>query len=197
MKLRVTSLLCGFLILVGCAEEPPPRSVQDFLADPIVLEATVVRCSANRAETRYEAECVNARQAISIIAAKEERERRERAEAESERKRAALRRTQRAAAEARRRAELAEQRRKEAAYLAQFGETPSLDEEREPVDEADINAPGAIVPPAPQEQSLPPANAALPPAGSNAPVIEQEPEETPDLDAIREELRRRNEADEN
>ena len=154
MKLRVTSLLSAFAILVGCAEEVPPPSVHEFLDDPIALEAALVRCSANRAETRYEAECVNARQAISIISAKEERERRARFEAESERKRAALRRTQQAAAEARRRAEAAEKRRKEGEYLAQFGELPPREDGREPVDEAVINAPAAIVPVAPEEQDL-------------------------------------------
>ena len=77
MNKRLTSLLCGLALLVGCAEEVPPPSVQDYLADPNALEAAVVRCAANRSETRYDAECVNARQAISIIEAKEERHRRD------------------------------------------------------------------------------------------------------------------------
>lgn len=196
MKRRVTSLLSAFAILVGCAEEAPPRSVQDFLADPIALEAALVTCLADRVESRYEPECVNARQASSIIAAREERERRDRAEAESERKRAALRRTQQAAAEARRRAEVAEQRRKEAEYLAQFGELPPREDEMESDESNVINAPTAIVPPAAEEQNLQPSDTALPPPGSNAPVAEQETEEAPNLDAIREELRRRNEGGE-
>jgi len=91
MNLRVTVLLSGLLVLVGCAEEVPPPSVHDYLDDPNALEAAMVRCSLNRSETRYEAECVNARQAVSIIEAKEERTRREAFEAESAAKRAALR----------------------------------------------------------------------------------------------------------
>ena len=189
MNLRVTVLLSGLLVLVGCAEEVPPPSVHDYLDDPNALEAAMVRCSLNRSETRYEAECVNARQAVSIIEAKEERTRREAFEAESAAKRAALRRTQQAAAEARRRAEAAEQRRKEAEYLAQFGEPPPPVDESDPTDETAVNAPGAVVPPPETIEQLAPAEELPPPVGSNAPVIEQE--EPRDLDAIREELRRR------
>ena len=120
-------LLCGGAFLAACSEELPPRSVQEFLDDPILLEAAVVRCAQSRAETRYEAECVNARQAVSIIEAREERERAALLEEQSQRKRDALRRTQEAAAEARRRAEETERLRREAEYLAQFGELPPPD----------------------------------------------------------------------
>ncbi len=215
MKLRVTLFLCGVAALSGCAEEIPPPSVQDYLADPIALEAAVVRCAANRSETRYEAECVNARQAVSIIEARKDRERRDAFEAESAAKRAALRRTQQAAAEARRRAEEAERRRREAAYLAQFGELPPAEDDAGTEDETAVNAPGAVLPAAPETPPAtaprtppattprtPPASApSAPPAaapeeapasdGGNAPVVEAEP--PADLDAVREELRRRNE----
>jgi len=146
MNVRLTSLLCGLFMLGGCAEEVPPRSVQDFLADPNSLEAVVVRCSQNRSQTRYEAECINARQAISVLEAKEERARRDAFEAESDRKRQALRRTQQAAAEARRRAEVAAQRRKEAEYLAQFGELPPSSDDSVDIDDAATNAPSAVIP---------------------------------------------------
>ena len=88
----------------------------------------------------------------------------------------------------------AERLRKEAEYLAQFGELPPAEgsESGEDVaDETAVNAPGAVLPPAPEE---PPASASgVAPAvdGGNAPVIEAEP--SADLDAVREELRRRNE----
>ena len=59
-------------MLAACAEPPPPRSVDEFIHDPIMLEAALVRCSQNRAEMRYEAECVNAREASEQIAAREE-----------------------------------------------------------------------------------------------------------------------------
>jgi hypothetical protein len=196
MKLRFTSLLCGLVIISGCTEEVPPPSVQEFLDDPIALEAAVVRCGANRTETRYEAECVNARQAVSIIEARKDRERREAFEAESAAKRAALRRTQQAAAEARRRAEEAERLRREAEYLAQFGELPPPENEGAEVGEvaggeAAVNAPGAVLPPAPEQPSAEAAESAPPSDGGNAPTVVTEP--PADLDAVREELRRRSE----
>lgn len=192
MNVRLTSLLCGLLMLGGCAEEVPPRSVQEFLADPNSLEAVVVLCSQNRSQTRYEAECVNARQAISILEAKEERARRDAFEAESNRKRQALRRTQQAAAEARRRAEVAAQRRKEAEYLAQFGELPPSRDDSVDIDDAATNAPSAVIPE--HDAAGTPLSGDERPAidGGNAPVAEPTPPAT-DLDAVREELRKRSE----
>jgi len=166
--------------------------VQEFLGDPNSLEATVVRCSQDRSQTRYETECVNARQAISIIEAKEDRARRDAFEAESDKKRQALRRTQRAAAEARRRAEEAAQRRREAEYLAQFGEPPPPENGNVEIDEAALNAPGAIIP-APDDNVAPSPGNELPATdGGNAPVADPAPPAT-DLDAVREELRKRSE----
>jgi len=186
-------LLCGLALSAGCAEEPRPRTVTEFLDDPIVLEAAMVRCSQNRAESRYDAECVNARQAASIIAAKEERARREAFDAQSNRKREALRRTQQAAAEARRRAAEAERRRKEAEYLAQFGELPPTEDGAAAGDPA-ANAPFAVIPEGSEEpnQSPPPLDdATLASDGGNAPAMETPP--PGDLGAIRDELRKRNE----
>jgi len=184
--------LCGFTFVAACSEEPPPRSVTEFLDNPIVLEATVVRCSQNRDETRYDAECINARQAISIIEAKEERARRAAFEAESEDKREALRQTQEDAAEARRRASEQERLRREAEYLAQFGELPPPEEET--AGEAGSgNAPTMVIPEPVAEDPDHSEVVDAPPAsdGGNAPVVEAEPES--DLDAIREELQQRNE----
>ena len=196
MKARFTSLVCGLAIISGCSNEVPPRSVQEFLEDPIALEAAVVRCGANRSETRYEAECVNARQAVSIIEARKDRERRAAFEAESAAKRAALRRTQEAAAEARRRAEEAERLRREAEYLAQFGELPPADSEGSAAGElaggeAAVNAPTAVLPSAPEQPAAGAADAAPASDGGNAPTVDTQP--PADLDAVREELRRRSE----
>jgi len=204
------SLLCSALFLQGCGQEAQPvRTVQEFLDNPAFLEAAMVRCAQNRAETRYDTECINARQAVSIIEAREERERRDKLESESESKRDALRRTQRAAAEARRRAAEQEQLRKEAEYLAQFGELPKVpsDASDEPLK---ANVPGAIIPATtePPRSSAPTSIDDTPPVvfepaerastesvpasdGGNAPASENSPE--PTLDAVREELRRRKE----
>ncbi len=203
--LRTIVTFVMFVVLAGCAEEPPPRTVDEFLDNPIMLEAAMVRCSANRRESRYDAECINAREAVNRIEAREEAKRRKELEAQSARKRDALRRTQAAAAEARRRAAEARRREEEAAYLAQFGELPPGAELREQGGQTG-NVPLAVIPdsntPSPQ-----PADDATPevvfdevvredvpvqPAsdGGNAPAAQQAPS---DLSDIRDELRRRNE----
>ena len=188
-------MCCGLAVLSGCAREAPPPSVHDYLADPIALEAAVVRCAANRSATRYEAECVNARQAVSIIEARKDRERREAFEAESAAKRAALRRTQQAAAEARRRAEEAERKRREAEYLAQFGELPPAEDGQAVDDETAVNAPGAELPSAPDVPAGSASEDAPAVDGGNAPGVDTEP--AADLEAVREELQRRSEESSN
>lgn len=192
-KRYLAMLLCGFGLIAACTEEPKPRSVNEFLENPIVLEAAVVRCAKNREKTRYDAECVNARQAITILEAREDREKAKEFEAQSERKREALRRTQQAAMEARRRAEEAERMRREAEYLAQFGELPPAEEGGAAVDGAAGNAPVIEIPEPQEDTSVapPPADPLPEPSGSNAPVVETEA--PTDLNAIREELQKRSE----
>lgn len=196
--LRLTILLAGIALAGGCAEPPPPRSVQELLDNPIMLEAALVRCSRNRSESRHDAECVNAREANRVVAAKEEAERRAEFEAQSERKRQALRRAQQAAAEARRQAAEAEKQREEAAYLAQFGQLPPDDGPgMEPADTG--NVPMVVIPePAEEPASVAETGysepLAAPASGaSNAPAAEIEPRPVRDPGAIREELQSRNE----
>lgn len=87
------------------------------MEDPILLDATMVRCVANRDSVSYDPECVNAREAVERLAAAEKEARRAALEAESERKREALRRAREAADEARRRAEALANERAQAEYL--------------------------------------------------------------------------------
>lgn len=184
-KARYICMALASGMLLACAEEPPPPSVDDFMGNDVLLEATMVRCSANRAAMKYEPECVNAREAINRIARREEEARRADLEAQSERKRRALRRTQQAATLARNRAAAARKRREEQAYISQFnGETggnttPNPAPRNSP---APNNTPSPVVPqsdPVPQQrQSLPPEPEA--PSGS-------------DLQSIRDELKRRQE----
>jgi cell division septum initiation protein DivIVA len=68
--------------------------------------------SQNRSDYRYLEECINVRDAVNRLEVAAERTRREGLEAQSERKRQALRRTQEAAAEARRSAINNQRRRK-------------------------------------------------------------------------------------
>lgn len=178
MTMRLTMLLIGIGLLAGCAkEEPPPRTVTEFLDNPILLEAAMVRCGRDRRESRYEPECINAREAVNRVQAKEEEARRLELEARSEDKRKALRRMQEAQEKARRRAEEAARQRKEAEYLAQFGVLPPSGDES--TDEAMPagNAPIAVVPDAETEgATTPPQDEAEPSvAGSNAPTAEIAP----------------------
>jgi hypothetical protein len=197
IPLRPISLLLCAMLLAACAKEVPPRTVTEFQDDPLLLEAVLLRCTENRAESRYDAECVNAREAVKLIEAREVAARRAELEAMSERKRESLRRTQQAAAEARRRASEAARLRAEMEYQAQFGlPLPTTDPNS---DAMQGNEPVAFVP-APntagsREDSDP--QAMDPVVGSNAPAIQvAEPEvaetQAADLDAIRKEMRRRN-----
>ena len=186
-KAQLAALFCAVGALFACAEEPPPPSVDEFLNNNVLPDATMVRCGANRASTKYEAECVNAREAINRIAKAEEDERRAEHEAQSERKRRALRRTQEAAAEARRRAAEAARQREEAAYLAQFGEYPGgepASAETPDAHPATTSENPATVPPADPVTTPTP-----PPAGHE--VVEAPPANGSDLQSIRDELKRR------
>lgn len=143
----------------------------------------MVRCAENRSQMKYDAECVNAREAVNRISTMQEKEQRAALEAQSEQKRQALRRTQEAAAEARRRAAEAQRRREEAAYLGQFDAVPRTGTASDaPATSADPaaagtgdNSPGVIVSPMPQT------------APEKAPTTAA----PSDLEAIREELKRR------
>lgn len=180
MKIKyLTTTLLTASLLAACAEEAPPTTVSEFRENPNLLEAQMVYCGQNRSSTKYEVECVNARQAINLIARADANERRADLEAQSERKRNTLRRTQEAASEARRRAAEAERMRREAEYLAQFESIPAESgtalentyPNEVPVAVAPTNTPSAV----------------------REPQIEDEarPDPGSDLTAIREELERR------
>lgn len=179
--------LATLLALAACDEEPPPTSVSQFMENPILLEATMVRCAENRAEARYDPECLNAREAVNRIAAREEEARRAELEAQSERKRQALRRAQEAAAEARRRALEEQRRQEEAELLGPFAPPPEGEPQAQPRQDAPreeppadrVNAEGA---PGETAQQVLPEEVASPVG-----------EESTDLEAIRRELERRQE----
>lgn len=180
-RLCANLMLCaGVMSLASCSEEQP-RTTAEFLENPRLLEATMVRCSANRAELKYTTECANAREAVDRLAVREEEAKRSQLEAESIRKREALRRSRQAAEEAQLRAEELERLRREAEYLGQFDEVPAADQRDVPVTN-----------PAPTTNDLAP-----PPANDTTPVPDEVPPAStlPDaettLDDVREELRRR------
>lgn len=184
-------------LLAACDEERLPRSTTEFLENPIMLEAAMVRCSQDRTATRYDAECINAREAVKLIEAKEEQTRRVDFDAQSERKRQALRKTQEAAAQARRRVADSARLRKEAEYLAQFG--VALPPESAATEEEVVgNSPQADIPENSGDRTLSsgPGDVIEASDGGNAPVsatVPEEDEATTDLGSIRDELQRRNE----
>jgi hypothetical protein len=174
---HLITALGAYCLLVGCTKEPPPRTVDEFMSDSILLEATMVRCGQDRSSTKYDVECVNAREAINHIAKADIAASREELEAQSERKRRALRRTQEAAAEARRNRDEAERRRREAEYLGQFDQVPVAQDPN-----GGTTAPTITAAPPLTEQ---PTN----PTGSLP--TENDPDSMNDLESIREELERR------
>lgn len=168
-------------------------TVVEFMEKPRLLEATMVRCAQRRSEMKYEAECINAREAVNRLANVDEQDRRQQMDAQSKRKRQALRRNQEAAAEARRRTLAAQHAREEAEYLGLFEQLPpvanSAQASQQNSQQLPQVPPGDVAPAAPQVQQSAPQS----PAEELAPVVEQQ-EEAPvgsDLNAIREELRRR------
>jgi hypothetical protein len=192
--------ICVLAALAACGKEPPPRSVSEFMEDPILLEATMVRCGEDRDQTRYDAECINARDAVGRIAAARELARRQELEAQSERKRQALRRAQQAAAEARQRAQEAEQRREEARYFGEFEPLPPGDEpsetgeipERDRDDNPDDSPQAAAE--APPDATELPSNSNVPPGPDAASGTGADVGHT-SLEEVREELTRRQDAE--
>lgn len=179
----------GLVLLAACAKEPPPISVAEFMENPRLLEATMIRCGQNRSETKYLADCVNARDAVNRLEAREKAARGAELEAQSERKRQALRRTQQAAAEARRRAAEERNLREQGEYLGVTdGDAPEgtfLQGDAEPAAES----PPAVGGNAPGVEISPPE-----PEVSDEFIIEEIPADAApgsDIESIREELQNR------
>lgn len=184
---RLFTVVLAASLLSACAkEEVPPVSVSEFMENRILLEATVVRCAHDRSATKYDAECVNAREAGNRLASDNREDRRKELEAQSARKRAALRRTQEAATEARRRAAEARRQREEDEYLGIFQPLPNGN-----TDARDLNG-GVVSTQQPRRAEILPGNQ---PGVSIAPIEEEAFDDQmmppTDIDSIREELRRR------
>ncbi len=194
---HLASIVGGIGLLAGCSEELPARTTKEFVNNPIMLEAAIVRCSKDRAASRYEAECVNARQAVRHIEVKEEAARRAEFEARSTSKRQALRRAQQAAAQARRKAAEMQRLREEAEYLAQFGVVSESEAQVTPQAGDDENTPPTQGPENDLSQGLLPATNDGVPAGDGentaiVTVVPEDSEPTSTLESVRDELQRRN-----
>lgn len=115
--------------LAACGNEPPPPpSITELLADPVLLDATMVRCLEQHDRTNYAPECINAREAAGQLAVAAEQARRDELEAQSERKREALRRAQEAADAATRQALALAAQRETAEYLGLLPSSPATAE---------------------------------------------------------------------
>jgi len=194
---NLTIIAGGLMLLAACAEEVPPVSVAQFMEKPRLLEAAMVRCSQNRAELKYDAECLNAREAVNRHASADEQGRRQRLDAQSDRKRQALRQNQEAAADARRRALEAQRQREEAEYLGLFEQLPADNGgQQNPAPSQQSSAQsGSTVPPTTVASPALANPAAAAPVETEAAITEvpvSEPAAS-DLQSIREELRRRRE----
>jgi hypothetical protein len=175
--------------------------------DPILMEATMVKCSRDRSRTKYEIECVNAREAVNRLANGQEEERQQELDRQSERKRVALRQAQLAATQARQRTAERQRLRQEAEYFGQFEATAGegvaeqgvsavsvAEETAIAVGELSGNEPGAVIPQADNEADADsPRNADY--AGSATEIVLPPPAAQPgsDLEAVREQLKQRQE----
>jgi hypothetical protein len=66
-------IVAGALLVAACAApEPPPRTVQEFVDDPTLLQGVVARCSPHRARDGSDVECANAFAAVERLAQLEE-----------------------------------------------------------------------------------------------------------------------------
>ena len=188
---RLTSVVFIASLITACAKEPvPPISVAEFKADPILLEATMVRCARDRSKTKYDAECLNAREAGNLLAADDREAKRHDLEAQSARKRSALRRTQEAAAEARRRVAEAQRQREEDEYLGIYEPVPGTESNAANLSSGVVNSHQA------QRSELLPANQpgiAVDPEDDTT-IEDQSAGNPTDIDSVREELKRRQES---
>lgn len=155
----------------------------------------MVRCARDRTRMKYDVDCMNARDAVNRIEASQEEERRKELEAQFERKRRALRRTQEAAAEARRRAAEEQRRREEAEYLGIYEATPGPGEGQAVTAGAESSTTPSTMPSTTAlEGNQPGASVAVEPAtGTGDDGTGTSPTTTDDINAVREELRRRRE----
>lgn len=119
IRVLAWSCLASAMAIAGCSE-PPPRTVQEFMDDPVLLEATLLRCRQEGEAARGDPNCEHARRAAARVAAELEATRRAEREAASARLREERRRREEAEALARQQAEEAARRAEEEAYEASW-----------------------------------------------------------------------------
>jgi leucyl-tRNA synthetase len=136
--------LVALLAMTGCAKEQVPTSVDEFMQDRVMLDATLARCDLEQSDTFDDRNCVNARRAVERLWRQQEEINAGLLERESERKRELLR-------EQREREDrLAEQRRLEEQQNKQNELYQGLDFDAAPESSPDIQD-GEQIPPLPED----------------------------------------------
>ncbi len=94
MKYRIIGTLAAVAVLSACSKEIPPTSVEEFVANRVLLDATLARCDLGSTDTFDDRNCVNARRAVERLWREQEKINSELREQESERKLQLLREQQ-------------------------------------------------------------------------------------------------------
>jgi len=94
VKYKFFATLAAVAILSACSKEIPPTSVEEFVANRVLLDATLARCDLGSSDTFDDRNCVNARRAVERLWREQEKINAELREQESERKLQLLREQQ-------------------------------------------------------------------------------------------------------
>ncbi|MDH3400890.1 MAG: EexN family lipoprotein [Chromatiales bacterium] len=145
MKYKIIGTLAAVLVLSACSEEMPPTSVDEFVADPVLLDATLARCDLGSSDTFDDRNCVNARRAVERLWREQEKMNSALREQESERKLQLLReqRDREAALEEQRRLAEEEAEKQRLYGGTEFDAVPEVPEQApEMLPETPIQEPG-------------------------------------------------------
>lgn len=128
---KILGTLAAVVIVSACTKEIPPTSVEEFIADRVLLDSTLARCDLGRSDTFDDRNCVNARRAVERLWREQDKINVELRDQESERKVQQLReqRDREAALEERRRLAEEEAERQRLYEGAEFGAVPEVSSE--------------------------------------------------------------------
>lgn len=126
MTHKILGVLAAVAVFSACSREIPPTSVEEFIADRVLLDSTLARCDLDSSDTFDDRNCVNARRAVERLWREQEKINAELREQESERKLRQLReqRDMEAALEEQRRIAEEEAQRQSLYEGTEFGAVP-------------------------------------------------------------------------
>lgn len=128
---KILGTLAAVAIVSACSKEIPPTSVEEFVADRVLLDSTLARCDLGSSDTFDDRNCVNARRAVERLWREQEKINAELREQESQRKLQLLReqRDREAALEEQRRLAEEEAERQRLYEGTEFGTVPQVSSE--------------------------------------------------------------------